>query len=53
MALITDKIKIHSVKYVDEVFTLALKGKPLKVKNKRKKVVANKNTKVISPKNLQ
>ncbi len=51
--VITDKIKIHSVKYVDEVFTLALKGKPLKVKNKRKKVVANKNTKVISPKNLQ
>tara|TARA_X000001036_G_scaffold207558_1_gene195160 strand:- start:479 stop:1678 length:1200 start_codon:yes stop_codon:yes gene_type:complete len=51
--VLTDKIKIHSVKYVDEVFTLALKGKPLKVKNKRKKVVANKNTKVISPKNLQ
>ena len=51
--VITDKIKIHPVKFVDEVFTLALKGKSLKPKNKRKKALPTKNIKENIPKNLQ
>ena len=51
--VIIDKIKIHPVKFVDEVFTLALKGKSVKSKNKRKKALPTKNMKEIIPKNLQ
>ena len=51
--VIVDKIKIHPVKFVDEVFTLALKGKSIKPKNKRKKALTTKNIKEITPKNLQ
>ena len=51
--VIIDKIKIHPVKFVDEVFTLALKSKSVKLKNKRKKGLTTKNTKSIIPKNLQ
>jgi ATP-dependent Lon protease len=51
--VITDKIKIHPVKFVDEVFTLALKGKSVKSKNKRKKALPTKNIKENLPKNLQ
>ena len=51
--VILDKIKIHPVRYVDEVFALALKGKPVKNKNKRKKAVSSKTSKTDSPKNLQ
>ena len=51
--VIIDKIKIHPVKFVDEVFTLALKGKCAKTKTKRKKALATKNIKESIPKNLQ
>jgi ATP-dependent Lon protease len=51
--VIIDKIKIHPVKFVDEVFTLALKGKSAKPKSKRKKALPTKNIKEIIPKNLQ
>jgi ATP-dependent Lon protease len=51
--VIIDKIKIHPVKFVDEVFALALKGKPAKTKNKRKKAESLKTAKEINPKNLQ
>ena len=51
--VIIDKIKIHPVKFVDEVFTLALKGKTVKSKSKRKKALTTKNIKEITPKNLQ
>jgi ATP-dependent Lon protease len=51
--VIVDKIKIHPVKFVDEVFTLALKGMSTKPKNKRKKALPTKNIKEIIPKNLQ
>ena len=51
--VILDKIKIHPVKFVDEVFALALKGKSEKTKNKRKKADSPKTTKEISSKNLQ
>ena len=51
--VIIDKIKIHPVKFVDEVFTLALKGKSVKPKNKRKKALPTKNIKENIPKNLQ
>ncbi len=51
--VIIDKIKIHPVKFVDEVFTLALKGKSVKPKNKRKKAISTKRLKDLIPKNLQ
>jgi len=51
--VIVDKIKVHPVKFVDEVFTLALKGMSAKPKNKRKKALPTKNIKEINPKNLQ
>jgi ATP-dependent Lon protease len=51
--VIVDKIKIHPVKFVDEVFTLALKGMSTKPKNKRKRALPTKNIKEIIPKNLQ
>jgi ATP-dependent Lon protease len=51
--VIVDKIKIHPVKFVDEVFTLALKGMSTKPKNKRKKALPTKNIKEVIPKNLQ
>ena len=51
--VIIDKVKIHPVKFVDEVFTLALKGKSIKAKSKRKKALPTKNLKEVIPKNLQ
>ena len=51
--VILDKIKIHPVKFVDEVFTLALKGKPIRRKIKQKKTITTKSKKVDLPKNLQ
>lgn len=51
--VILEKLKIHPVKLVDEVFTLALKGKPLKNKIKPKKSVASKSKKIDISKNLQ
>ena len=51
--VILNKIKIHPVKFVDEVFTLALKGKPIKNKIKQKKTITSKSKKVDIPKNLQ
>ena len=51
--VILDKIKIHPVKFVDEVFTLALKGKPIRRKTKQKKTITSKSKKVDLPKNLQ
>jgi ATP-dependent Lon protease len=51
--VILDKIKIHPVKLVDEVFTLALKGKPIKSKNKSKKTDTSKSKKIDISKNLQ
>jgi len=51
--VILDKIKIHPVKFVDEVFTLALKTKPIKNKTKQKKTITPKSKKVDIPKNLQ
>ncbi len=51
--VIIDKIKIHPVKFVDEVFTLALKGKSVKPKNKKKRAISTKRSKDIIPKNLQ
>ena len=51
--VILDKIKIHPVKFVDEVFTLALKGKPIRRKIKQKKTITSKSKKVDLPKNLQ
>ena len=51
--VIIDKVKIHTVKFVDEVFTLALKGKSIKAKSKRKKALPTKNLKEVIPKNLQ
>jgi len=51
--VILDKVKIHPVKFVDEVFTLALKSKPIRRKIKQKKTIASKSKKVDLPKNLQ
>jgi ATP-dependent Lon protease len=51
--VIIDKIKIHPVKFVDEVFALALKGKSTKLKNKRKKAHPANDIKETIPKNLQ
>tara|TARA_B100001113_G_scaffold229949_1_gene188788 strand:+ start:1633 stop:4029 length:2397 start_codon:yes stop_codon:yes gene_type:complete len=51
--VIKDKIKIHPVKFVDEVFAIALKDKPQKIKNKDKKSVISKDSKINNPKNLQ
>lgn len=51
--VILEKLKIHPVKLVDEVFTLALKGKPIKNKIKSKKSVTSKSKKIDISKNLQ
>ena len=51
--VILDKIKIHPVKFVDEVFTLALKTRSIKSKTKQKKTITSKSKKVDIPKNLQ
>jgi ATP-dependent Lon protease len=51
--VILEKLKIHPVKLVDEVFTLALKGKPIKNKIKPKKSVTSKSKKIDISKNLQ
>ncbi len=51
--VIKDKIKIHPVKFVDEVFALALKNKPIKSKNKGKRAVVSKSRKLDPTKNLQ
>ncbi len=51
--IIKQKIRIHPVKFVDEVFTLALKNKPVKSKNKQRRAVVHKNDKSDVSKNLQ
>jgi len=51
--VIKNKVKIHPVKFVDEVFAIALKDKHKKAKNKEKKPVLSKNRKINTPKNLQ
>jgi len=51
--VILEKVKIHPVRFVDEVFTLALKGKPIKNKNKIKKTITSKSKKIDTSKNLQ
>ena len=40
---ILDKLKINAVKFVDEVFTIALKSKPMKSKSKSTKTAHAKN----------
>tara|TARA_Y100000768_G_scaffold10102_1_gene7157 strand:- start:616 stop:3012 length:2397 start_codon:yes stop_codon:yes gene_type:complete len=51
--VITNNIIIHPVKFVDEVFTIALKEKPSKFKTKTKKPAQSKDSKIDSNKNLQ
>lgn len=51
--IIKQKIKIHPVKFVDEVFALALKNKPIRLKNKSKRTEARKESKTDLTKNLQ
>ena len=51
--VIKNKIKIHPVKFVDEVFAIALKDKPRKIKSKNKKTIVSKDSKLNTPKNLQ
>ncbi len=50
---ILDKLKIHAVKFVDEVFTIALKSKPVKSKSKSTKTAHAKNKLRNISKNLQ
>ncbi len=50
---ITDKLKIHPVKFVDELFTLALKTKPVKSRSRQKKPLGGKDTATDITKNLQ
>ncbi len=51
--VITNNIIIHPVKFVDEVFTIALKEKPSKFKTKSKKPAQTRDSKIDSNKNLQ
>ena len=41
-SIILDKLKINAVKFVDEVFTIALKSKPIKSKSKETKTAPKK-----------
>lgn len=50
---ITDKLKIHPVKFVDEVFTIALKTKPIRIKAGQKKTLSRKESRNDVTKNLQ
>ncbi len=50
---IVEKLKIHSVKFVDEVFTIALKTKPVKIKARQKKPISRKQRDNQISKNLQ
>ena len=50
---ILEKLKIHPVKFVDEVFTIALKNKPDKVKQRQKKRMVSKSDISDISKNLQ
>ena len=50
---ITNKLKIHPVKFVDEVFTIALKTKPLRLKARQKKPFGKKDADNDMTKNLQ
>ena len=47
-----DKLKIHPIKFVDEVFTIALKTKPVKIKPNKKTLGLKRESSDIS-KNLQ
>ena len=50
---ITNKLKIHPVKFVDEVFTIALKTKPFRLKARQKKPLGKKDADNDMTKNLQ
>ena len=50
---ITDKLRIHPIKFVDELFTIALKTKPVKLKPRQKKPLDDKDTNNNITKNLQ
>ena len=50
---ITEKLKIHPVKFVDELFAIALKTKPTKLKPRQKKPLVRKDTSSDVTKNLQ
>ena len=50
---IVEKLKIHPVKFVDEVFTIALKSKPVKIKARQKKSISRKQRDNQISKNLQ
>ena len=50
---IVEKLKIHPVKFVDEVFTIALKTKPVKIKARQKKPISRKQRDNQISKNLQ
>ena len=50
---ITEKLKIHPVKFVDELFTIALKTKPTRLKPRQKKPLEKKDTGNDISKNLQ
>ena len=50
---IIGKLKIHPVKFVDEVFTIALKTKPIRIKTRQKKPLSRKERENEISKNLQ
>ena len=50
---ITEKLKIHPVKFVDELFTIALKTKPVRVRPRQKKPLGRKGADNDIAKNLQ
>ena len=50
---ITEKLKIHPVKFVDELFTIALKTKPTRLKPRQKKPLGRKDVSNDITKNLQ
>jgi ATP-dependent Lon protease len=52
-SIILDKLKINAVKFVDEVFAIALKSKPIKLKSKVTKTAPEKNELENISKNLQ
>ena len=51
--IISDKLKIHPIKFVDELFTIALKTKPVRLKPRQKKPLGGKETANDVSKNLQ
>ncbi len=51
--IILERLKIHPVKFVDEVFTIALKTKPVKTKHRQKKPIQSKQGTADISKNLQ